>query len=35
MLEEEDDDDDDFLDQLDALIKDAEADLPVIWPSRG
>jgi hypothetical protein len=34
MLEEEDDDDD-FLDQLDALIKDAEADLPVIWPSRG
>jgi hypothetical protein len=33
MLEEEDDDD--FLDQLDALIKDAEADLPVIWPSHG
>ena len=33
MLEEEDEDDD--LDQMDALIKDAEADLAAIWPSRG
>ncbi|CAD6342974.1 unnamed protein product [Miscanthus lutarioriparius] len=35
LMLEDDDDDDDLVDQLDALIKDAEADLPVIWPSRG
>jgi hypothetical protein len=34
LQEDHDDDHHDLVDQLDALIKDAEADLAAIWPSR-